>query len=116
MTKRSPAEAIFFAALELATAADRAAFLEEACAGDQALRRRVERLLAAHPQVGGFLERPVAEAADLAGLTVGKLSALPLGNLLASVSVNGITLTVKVPGIFSVVAPPARRPEFFAIR
>jgi hypothetical protein len=69
MTELSPAEAIFFAALELTTAAERAAFLDKACAGDQALRRRVERLLAAHPQVGGFLERPVVEAEDLAALT-----------------------------------------------
>src|SRR5262245_28810028 len=68
MTERSATEAIFFAALEKATAAERAAFLDEACAGDEDLRRRVERLLAAHPQVGGFLERPVAEAANLAAL------------------------------------------------
>src|SRR5215470_3516139 len=66
MTEPSPAEAIFFAALERATAAERAAFLGEACAGDEGLRRRVERLLAAHVQVGDFLERPVAEGADLA--------------------------------------------------
>ena len=69
MTERSPSEAIFFAALERATAAERAAFLDEACAGDEDLRRRVERLLAAHPQVGGFLERPVVEAANLAAVT-----------------------------------------------
>jgi serine/threonine protein kinase len=68
MTKRSPPYAIFFAALEKATAAERAAYLDEACAGDDDLRRRVERLLAAQPQVGGFLERPVVEAADLAAL------------------------------------------------
>jgi serine/threonine protein kinase len=66
MSERSPAEAIFFAALERATAAQRAAFLDEACAGDEGLRRRVERLLAAHGQAGDFLERPVAEATDLA--------------------------------------------------
>jgi WD40 repeat protein len=68
MTELSRTEAIFFAALERATGPERAAFLDEACAGDGDLRRRVERLLAAHPQVGGFLERPVAEAADLAAL------------------------------------------------
>src|SRR5262245_10669020 len=68
MTERSPAEAIFFAALEKASTAERAAFLDEACAGDEVLRRRVERLLAAHPQVGGFLERPVVEAANVAVL------------------------------------------------
>jgi WD40 repeat protein/serine/threonine protein kinase len=66
MNDRSPAEAIFFAALERATAAERAAFLDEACAGDEGLRRRVECLLAAHAQAGDFLERPVEEATDLA--------------------------------------------------
>jgi WD40 repeat protein len=68
MTEWSPAEAIFFAALEKTTAADRAAFLDEACGSDDALRCLVERLLAGHPQVGDFLERPVLEAADLAVL------------------------------------------------
>src|SRR5690349_13401602 len=68
MAELSPAEAIFFAALEKGTAADRAAFLNEACGSDEALRRRVERLLAAHPQVGGFLERPIVQAQDLAAL------------------------------------------------
>jgi serine/threonine protein kinase len=68
MTELSPPEAIFFAALERATAAERAAFLDDACAGDGDLRRRVERLLAAQPRLGGFLERPVVEAADLAAL------------------------------------------------
>jgi serine/threonine-protein kinase len=66
MAEGSAAESIFFAALERAPAAQRAAFLDEACAGDEGLRRRVERLLAAHPQVGDFLERPVAEGAELA--------------------------------------------------
>jgi WD40 repeat protein len=64
MSEASPAEAIFIAALERATAAERAAFLDEACAGDEGLRRRVERLLGAHVQAGAFLERPVAEAVD----------------------------------------------------
>src|SRR5262249_17816295 len=62
MNQPSQAEVIFFAALEKATPAARAAYLEEACAGDDTLRRRVETLLAAHPQVGQFLERPVVEA------------------------------------------------------
>jgi WD40 repeat protein len=61
-------ESIFFAALQKATAAERAAFLDEVCAGDETLRRLVERLLAAHPQVGGFLQRPVVEAANVAAL------------------------------------------------
>jgi WD40 repeat protein len=66
MTEQSPAEAIFFAALEKATPEERAAFLDEACAADEGLRRRVERLLAVRSQVGGFLERPVQEAAVVA--------------------------------------------------
>src|SRR5262249_33245500 len=52
-------EVIFFAALEKPTPDERAAYLTQACAGDETLRRRVEALLTAHPQVGHFLERPV---------------------------------------------------------
>jgi serine/threonine protein kinase/WD40 repeat protein len=37
------------------------AFLQEACAGDEELRRRVSELLQEHQQAGGFLDRPVAE-------------------------------------------------------
>jgi eukaryotic-like serine/threonine-protein kinase len=44
----------------------RAAFLDQACAGDEPLRREVESLLAAHEQAGSFIEAPAAElAADL---------------------------------------------------
>jgi tetratricopeptide (TPR) repeat protein len=90
MTERSPAEAIFFAALEKAAPADRAAFLDEACAPDEALGSLVERLLAAHPQVGDFLECPVLEAADLAVLgpqdTSGIEEATPSAMLTVSTS------------------------------
>src|SRR5947207_11256665 len=58
MTEQSPAEAIFFAALEKPTAEELVAYLDAACGDDSNLRRRVERLLAAHPQVGSFLEAP----------------------------------------------------------
>src|ERR1044071_632881 len=37
---------------------ERAAFLEEARAGDEALRREVEARLAAHEQAGSFIENP----------------------------------------------------------
>src|SRR6516164_3069508 len=44
----------------------RAAFLKEACAGDDALRREVESLLAEEKGLGAFLEAPgLAEAAKL---------------------------------------------------
>ena len=56
----SPVEDLFFAALGKPTAEERAAFLDAACAGDAGLRRRVERLLAAHPKAAEFLEEPAA--------------------------------------------------------
>src|SRR5262245_55069462 len=68
MTGPSSKEAIFFAALEKPTVEERAAFLEDACAGDEGLRRQVDRLLATHPRVGCFLERPVREATDVPSL------------------------------------------------
>ena len=43
--------------------AERAAFLDEACAGDPALRREVEALLASDEQSGGFIELPAIEIA-----------------------------------------------------
>jgi Tol biopolymer transport system component len=44
-------------------AAQRADFLSEACAGDEALRREVESLLAAHEKAGSFIETSPAEMA-----------------------------------------------------
>jgi serine/threonine protein kinase len=60
--QRSAPEVVFFAALEKGTPEEQAAYLDEACAGNETLRHRVETLLSAHAQVGQFLERPVAEA------------------------------------------------------
>jgi len=39
---------------------DRAAFLENACRGDEDLRGKVEALLRAHDRIGNFLEEPPA--------------------------------------------------------
>ena len=47
----------------------RAAFLEQACAGDEELRRKAEALLAAHEQAGDFVEVP---ALDLAARAMGE--------------------------------------------
>jgi tRNA A-37 threonylcarbamoyl transferase component Bud32 len=63
MTGQSPAEAIFFAALEKGTPEERAASLDAACGDDRDLRARVERLLAAHPQIGSFMEQGASPAA-----------------------------------------------------
>ncbi len=70
MTEQSPAEAIFFAALEKGSAEERSAYLDSACQGDLDLRRRVERLLEAHPKAGGFLEPPVQPAGEATGAFV----------------------------------------------
>ncbi len=68
MNGRSSVEVVFFNALEKATPAERTAYLDETCLGDDGLRRRVEAMLVAHSQVGQFLERPVVEAAGVAAL------------------------------------------------
>jgi WD40 repeat protein len=60
--------AVFTEALDKATPEERAAFLDRACAGDPALRARVEALLRAHDQAGDFLGKlaPQRLAEDLA--------------------------------------------------
>lgn len=68
MSDQSPAEVVFFAALEKSTPAERTAYLNETCVGNDALRRRVEAMLTAHMQIGQFLERPVVEATSVAAL------------------------------------------------
>ena len=52
-------ESLFAAALEKSSAAERSALLEEACAGDPALRQRVEVLLQAHQEASSFLRSPI---------------------------------------------------------
>src|SRR5580658_787993 len=56
---------IFSAARRL-PALERASYLDEACAGDAALRQRVEELLQAGDEAGAFLNHP-APGAQLAG-------------------------------------------------
>jgi WD40 repeat protein/serine/threonine protein kinase len=79
MSSPSLVEDIFLAAIEKATPEERAAYLNEACRSDAELRRRVERLLAAYPKAGGFLEQPPAEAPPPAagGATVDSAPGLP---------------------------------------
>ena len=59
-------KSLFAAALEKPTAAERQAFLDEACAGDARLRQRVERLLAADEHARGILDRGPDAATVLA--------------------------------------------------
>ncbi len=62
---------IYDEALELESERRRA-FLIEACAGDEELRREVESLLAAHERAGGFIDQPAVEIA--AGLLANRKS------------------------------------------
>jgi Tol biopolymer transport system component/serine/threonine protein kinase len=55
------AEKLYYEALEC-QAGERLAFLDRVCAGDEALWREVDSLLAAHEQAGGFLAAPAIEA------------------------------------------------------
>src|SRR5262245_20481652 len=55
-------ESVFAAALAIPRPADRAAYLERACAGNPALRREVEALLSAHA-ADNPLDRPPADLA-----------------------------------------------------
>src|SRR5215471_15473770 len=51
-------KSIFGKALELRSATERAAYLEQACQGDSRLRAEVESLLQARQEAGGFLAGP----------------------------------------------------------
>ena len=55
-------QSLFDAALERGTVAERMAFLDEACGGDVALRRRLELLLAGHDKTVGILDQPVSSS------------------------------------------------------
>ena len=51
-------ETVFGEAIEIASSADRAAYLDRACGDDTMLRRHVESLLGAHVRAGDFLATP----------------------------------------------------------
>jgi tetratricopeptide (TPR) repeat protein len=51
---------LFIAALQKQGAAERQAYLDEACGADPALRERVQGLLRVYERAGSFLERPAA--------------------------------------------------------
>src|SRR5262249_16597481 len=53
-------DAILAEAVEIASPAERHAFVERACAGDAGLKERVEHLIAHHFQAGSFLDSPPA--------------------------------------------------------
>jgi len=67
--RETQVESIFFAALDQPTPEARAACVAAACAGDDDLRRHVERLLSAQPRIGRFLEEPAAVSANTVTLS-----------------------------------------------
>jgi eukaryotic-like serine/threonine-protein kinase len=63
---------IFLEALDRRAGPERQAYLDAACAGDNALRQQMESMLAAHERDGAFLEQPaVAGAPELLALGAG---------------------------------------------
>jgi len=67
---------LFCAVLERPSAEERAAYLDAACAQDRELRARIEALLRAHEQAGGFLGENAA-ARDPSATTEGPISEQP---------------------------------------
>ena len=59
-------EEVFNGALQQTSAEERSAFLKTACAGDEALRGRVEALLRAHMEASHFLGRAAIEQVEAA--------------------------------------------------
>src|SRR4029453_7655140 len=96
MNTPSPLESIFFAALEKGLPEERAAYLDEACAGDTNLRRRVEKMLTAQSEVRGFLEQPAA-AIDT---TVSLPSAEGLGTLIGPYKIGELIGEGAVGGVY----------------
>jgi serine/threonine protein kinase/tetratricopeptide (TPR) repeat protein len=62
MTNPPDRELAVFSDARRLPSGERAAFLDKACVGDAALRRRVEELLLASDEAGNFLESPAAVA------------------------------------------------------
>src|SRR5215510_1614254 len=91
-------ERLYHAALEREPA-EREAFLDEACVGDEMLRRQVAALLACDGQSPGFIESPAVEMAARA------MAASP------SLSEEAETLAIKLPpqiGAYQILSPLGR--------
>jgi serine/threonine protein kinase/tetratricopeptide (TPR) repeat protein len=72
-------ESILAAAVEIADAGRRRAFVENACSGDMELRHRVEALIDNHFQAGNFLEAPAASLAITASSPVNERPGTVIG-------------------------------------
>ncbi len=86
-------DSVFCGAIEIASTADRAAFIARACGSDQELRHRLERLIHAHFQAGSFLECPPASVtllADPASSTAGSGTVIGPYKLLQTIGEGGM--------------------------
>src|SRR5262245_12319745 len=70
---------LFIAALEKDDPAERAAFLEQACAGNARLQQRLERLLQAHERPDDFLDAHAAGAGATVDLPVAEKPGMVIG-------------------------------------
>jgi serine/threonine protein kinase len=71
-------QSIFIEAIEKQNPFERAAFLDQACAGDGVLRQRIEKLLERHDQSDSFLKSPAVELSATRDEALGE----PLGNMI----------------------------------
>ena len=69
---------------------ERAAFLAQACAQDDALRVEVEAVLAADEQAGGFLETPALKVSGLIGSQLSRGTLLGPYEILAPIGAGGM--------------------------
>ena len=67
---------------------ERAAFLTQACNGDESLRREVESLIGSHEQSDSFIEAPAADLA--AGLLAGKEAKLAAGQAVGPYQIESL--------------------------
>src|SRR5262249_42284619 len=74
-----PVESILAAAVEIRSDADRQKYVEQACAGDADLRRRVEVLIENHFRAGSFLEVPASGFQATADRSVTELPGTVIG-------------------------------------
>ena len=108
MTDTAPdIKAIFVEALDLATDAERAAYLDRACAGSPDVRARVEALLAAIGQAGSFLETPALAREASREPGAGADSATLAAEADSGDAPVGIEATADHPGPWPITEGPA---------